>query len=71
MTWTPTIEVDETTGEQYLQFPQEALEGLGCVLAQSPIGYVSEAHGGVAWKDNRPPYGAMVYIRQPTHGVDT
>jgi hypothetical protein len=29
MTWTITVEVDETTGEQYLQFPEEALEGLG------------------------------------------
>jgi hypothetical protein len=29
MTWTLTVELDETTGEQYLQFPPDALEGLG------------------------------------------
>jgi len=29
MTWTITVEVDETTGEHYLQFPPDALEGLG------------------------------------------
>ena len=29
MTWTLTVELDEITGEQYLQFPPDALEGLG------------------------------------------
>jgi hypothetical protein len=29
MNWTLTIEVDETTGEHYIQFPEDALEGLG------------------------------------------
>jgi hypothetical protein len=29
MTWTLTVELDQTTGEQYLQFPPDALEGLG------------------------------------------
>ena len=29
MTWTLTVETDAATGEQYLQFPSDALEGLG------------------------------------------
>ena len=29
MTWTLTVEVDSATNEQYLQFPPDALEGLG------------------------------------------
>jgi len=29
MTWILTVEVDETTGDQYIQFPEGVLEDLG------------------------------------------
>lgn len=29
MTWTLTVETDAATGDQYIQFPEGVLEGLG------------------------------------------